>query len=280
MQTEQQTTGPDLDVQPAAPAAVPATRPANAVAPATTPMDLLRIVTERGASPEEIAKFMDLMERQQDREAQQAFVRAMAVFKKRVPSIVKDAGAAFEAKGQNVSYDYATLGNICEKITVALADVGISHDWDLRQPDNGMIVVKCTLTHEDGGSKSTTIQFPPDPSGSKNGLQAIGSAVTYGERYTLLAVCGIAVKAQGDDDGRGAGNPVLGPGESQLEVRPDGTTVDHSTTQDERLAIEGHDLARAIAAIKAKRYSWDKLTETYRLTAAQLVLTKKELGIK
>lgn len=171
----------------------------------TTPMDLLRIVTERGASVAEISAFMDLMERQQANEARQAFVLAMAAFKKTAPSIYKNEGASFTAKGQQVEYDYATLGNVCEQIIAGLAEHGISHDWTLDQPNAAGVNITCTLTHEKGHSKSTTVKLPLDTTGSKNAIQSIGSTITYGERYSLLAVCGIAVKSQGDDDGRAAG---------------------------------------------------------------------------
>ncbi len=39
----------------------------------------------------------------------------------------------------------------------------------------------------------------PDNSGGKNSIQAIGSAVTYLQRYTLLLLCGLA--AHEHDDG-------------------------------------------------------------------------------
>lgn len=44
-----------------------------------------------------------------------------------------------------------------------------------------------------------------DPSGSKNAIQAIGSAVSYLRRYTLLGVLGMAT-SDGDSDGMTMGN--------------------------------------------------------------------------
>lgn len=181
---------------------MPAQVQAQPVAQPTTPMDLLRIVTERGASVEEISKFMDLMDRQDAKQSQQAFVRAMAAFKKNPPDIYKDKDVSFTG----TQYSHATLGNVCEQIIAALAEHGISHDWAMEQPGNGMIRVTCTLTHEQGHSKSTVMEAPADNSGKKNAIQSIASTVTYLERYTLLAACGIAVKDGSDDDGRGAGS--------------------------------------------------------------------------
>jgi hypothetical protein len=40
----------------------------------------------------------------------------------------------------------------------------------------------------------------PDTSGSKNPIQALGSAVSYLQRYTLLSLAGLATEDQ-DDDG-------------------------------------------------------------------------------
>jgi hypothetical protein len=53
-----------------------------------------------------------------------------------------------------------------------------------------------------GHSERTTLSATADTSGSKNSIQAIGSTVTYLQRYTLLAAVGLA--AGGDDDGQAA----------------------------------------------------------------------------
>jgi hypothetical protein len=45
------------------------------------------------------------------------------------------------------------------------------------------------------------LESAPDESGGKNSIQAIASAVSYLERYTLLAATGLAVKGM-DNDGR------------------------------------------------------------------------------
>lgn len=190
------------------PRAAPHQEPQRMAPPAaTTPMDMIAAASMRGASPEELGKLMDLLDRHQRREAEQAFARAMVQFKKQAPTVYKESAASFTGKTGLVEYDFATLGHICEKIIAVLADCGISHHWTPDQPasgpDAGMMCMTATLTHEQGHTRSSTFKFPSDPSGTKNPLQAIGSAGTYGERYSLLAVCGIAVKQQPDDDGNG-----------------------------------------------------------------------------
>jgi hypothetical protein len=65
------------------------------------------------------------------------------------------------------------------------------------------ISVTCILSHRDGHSEETTLSGPPDASGNKNAIQAIGSTLTYLQRYSLVQALGLA--AANDDDGRAAG---------------------------------------------------------------------------
>lgn len=280
MNTDTKTIVQQADILDQAEAKLPAVRQPRArtvaapmQAQPTTPMDLLRIVTERGASVEEISAFMDLMERQQKNEARQAFVLAMAAFKKTAPSIYKNEGASFTAKGQQVEYDYATLGNVCEQIIAGLAEHGISHDWTLDQPSAAGVHITCTLTHEKGHSKSTTVKLPLDTTGSKNAIQSIGSTITYGERYSLLAVCGIAVKSQGDDDGHGAGAAAAELRELAAGMKKP------SAAAPAKHPIDAPTLKRALAAIKAEDYTYDELVAYYGLTPEQDAHARRELSM-
>ena len=60
-------------------------------------------------------------------------------------------------------------------------------------------MVTCKITHELGHSEETSLSAPADSSGSKNAIQAIGSTITYLQRYTLLALTGLATHEQDDD---------------------------------------------------------------------------------
>jgi hypothetical protein len=64
------------------------------------------------------------------------------------------------------------------------------------------ISVTCILTGH-GHEEENTLSGPADASGSKNAIQAIGSTLTYLQRYTLVQALGLA--ASSDDDGVAAG---------------------------------------------------------------------------
>lgn len=160
--------------------------------PALSPMSLLEIAVSQHADIAKIEKLMELQLRWEANEAKKAFVVAMNAFKAKPPEIIRNREVAFN----QTAYKYATLDNVTDQITDGLSRHSISHRWKVEQLE-GRIRVTCILTHEQGHSEETTIEGEPDKSGSKNSIQAIGSSISYLERYSLLAATGLAV--QGDD---------------------------------------------------------------------------------
>ena len=148
---------------------------------------------------DKMEKLLEMQERWEANEAKKAYITAMAEFKANPPKIMKDKAVKY---GQT-SYRHSTLGNVTDLINKALGEHGLSASWITSQ-DNGSIKVTCKVTHVMGHSESTELSSPADNSGGKNAIQAIGSTVTYLERYTLLAITGLATYDQ-DDDGVGAG---------------------------------------------------------------------------
>jgi hypothetical protein len=170
---------------------------------AVTPMQLIERASAAGASIETLQQLFELKLRVEADEARKAFNAAMADFKAHPPRINKNKHVKFGS----TEYDHATLDNVTDSITAALSKVGISHKWAIEQKD-GKIIVTCVLTHNLGHSERTPIEAAADTSGSKNAIQAIGSAVTYLQRYTLLSATGLAV-AGADNDGQTAGGSEM-----------------------------------------------------------------------
>jgi ERF superfamily len=163
-----------------------------------TPLGILQIAVQQGADVDKLAKLLEIQERWEANEARRAYNAAMAAFKKNAPRISKNK----HVKAGQVEYDHATLDHVVDAVTAALSAVGISHNWKVSQSLE--IAVTCLLTHQLGHREETTLKAGPDTSGDKNSIQAIGSTVTYLQRYTLLAAVGLAA-AGTDNDGRAAG---------------------------------------------------------------------------
>lgn len=164
--------------------------PSNTV----TPMTMINIAVEKNASVEQLTQLMELQERYEANEARKAFNAAMTAFKANPPEIFKKKAVSFN----QTSYKHATLDHVANQISAAMAVHGLSFRWDVDQSDK--ITVCCVIMHELGHSERVSLTAPADDSGKKNSIQAIGSTVTYLQRYTLLAATGLA--AQDDDDGR------------------------------------------------------------------------------
>ncbi len=172
-----------------------------------TPAMLLQMAAEQGATIEKLQQLMELRDRWEGGEARKAFVSAMAEFKTQPVDVYKNKRVNFTSSKGTVDYMHAELADVCDALVPALARVGIAHRWDVTQED-GQIVVTCRLTHRLGHSETMTLRGPKDDSGTKNSIQAVGSTITYLQRYTLLSITGTATKSQVDDDGKeGGGEP-------------------------------------------------------------------------
>lgn len=177
--------------------------PAAQLPQAVTPMALLSMAVSSGADIEKLEKLMALHERWDANEARKAFVTALAAFKSEPLTITKDKHVSFGKEGYKTEYSHATLGNITDIISARLSQHGLSYRWATEQVD-GKIKVTCTLMHSLGHSESVSLESGADTSGAKNSIQAIGSAISYLQRYTLMAITGCAAQDQ-DDDGRTGG---------------------------------------------------------------------------
>jgi len=166
--------------------------------PAAIAMDAM----ERGYGKEALEvleRMLELQIRYDAVEAKKAYVAAMSAFKADPPEIIKDKSVGYEAKGSKVGYMHASLSNVTDKINKALSKNGLSVAWTTAQTDKG-VCVTCTITHIMGHSESTSLTAGPDTTGSKNSIQAIGSTISYLERYTVLALTGLATRDM-DNDG-------------------------------------------------------------------------------
>lgn len=173
----------------------------EAIIPATANQGMQLAI--RQGNVDALLKFFELQERIDAREARKAFDVAFAAFKAEAPKLTKTKPVSFD-NGKNIQYKYTPLDEIAEAVGSPLARHGLSYNWEQAQLQDGVIAIACILRHAQGHSIQNTLSAKADPSGSKNAIQAIGSAVSYLRRYTLLGVLGMAT---GDDsDGNALGS--------------------------------------------------------------------------
>lgn len=184
---------------------------------------------------DKLSQFFDLHERWEKNEAKKAFVEAMSAFKANPPKIIKDCHVTYN----NTKYNHASLYNVTSTINEALSNHGLTASWTTEQNDN-RVTVTCVITHVSGHAEKTSLSSAPDASGSKNPIQAIGSAVSYLQRYTLLSLVGIAAEGQ-DDDGHATDDdtPKTVWTQKQMDVADKLKIALNDTEQGEGAQIEG-----------------------------------------
>lgn len=182
-----------------------------------TPLEMLSRALERGADIGVLEKLMDLQERHEKNEARKAFDAAIALAKAEIPTIRKNKKVGFEAKngGSRTDYAHEDMAEIARVVNPVLSKHGLSYRFRTHYEPNHPVSVTCIISHRMGYSEENTLPAPPDNSGNKNSIQAIGSTVTYLQRYTLKAALGLAAAA--DDDGASsAGDETIS--DEQLKV--------------------------------------------------------------
>ena len=194
-----------------------------------------RIATNPNANLDALDRIVALRERVAASEAKAAFDRALSAMQPELPAIdskgritvyskkdrEKLGGPTPEDTPQQVT-PYALLADINDAVRPALAAHGFAISHRMGQAADGKITVTGILSHRDGHREETTITLMHDSSGSKNSVQAVGSSISYGRRYTTLALLNISSRApqDADDDGRAAGaQPATITADQAEEIR-------------------------------------------------------------
>lgn len=122
-----------------------------------------------------------------------ALCRAHAEYGRVVKTRKADAGI----RG---SYSYANLADVASAVMPALTSEGL---FVMQVPCGDVLVTR--ITHGESGQwiEGAMPLIKPD---ARGGVQALGSALTYTRRYTLVAMLGI-VPEDDDDGAQGSGRP-------------------------------------------------------------------------
>ena len=166
-----------------------------------TPMHMLQTAIEKGTDLDQLEKLMQLERTWKADQAREAFVEAMNDFRGEAIEVIKTREVSFGSGSNATNYMHADLADVVGAAVPHLSEHGLSHRWETSQ-DNNQITVACILTHKLGHSESTSLTAGPDTSGAKNSIQAIGSTITYLERYTFMAATGLAAKGMDNDGGQ------------------------------------------------------------------------------
>ncbi len=125
---------------------------------------------------------------------------ALAQAKKTISNPTKTKTAKIELRaGGTKQYSYADLAEVIDLVTGPLAEQGLSVIQPIISCDYGYSL-KTILCHSSGQFISSLVSLPVANDAQ---AQALGSAITYLRRYSLLAILGLQAGEE-DDDGHHA----------------------------------------------------------------------------
>jgi hypothetical protein len=147
---------------------------------------------------------MALQERWEANEARKAHAAAFSAFKADAVTIIK--GTTIK-DGPLKGKKHADLFDVVSAVTPGLSKHGLSVSWKLTKDEKDWLEVTCYLKHVGGHVEFVSMGGAPDSGPGRNAIQARGSTKTYLERYTSLAILGMAASDADDDGDGGAEDP-------------------------------------------------------------------------
>ena len=164
-----------------------------------------RSLADPSADLDRLDRVAMIYERALAREAEQAFARALIQMQRRLP-VLDELGEVTDEKGE-VKSTYASWEDMVETLRPILFRHGFALSFRPGLSPRGEPVVVGVLRHEAGHKEEAELVLPADVSGGKNPVQAVGSSLSYGQRYVTKLLLNLASRKLEDDDGRTAGRP-------------------------------------------------------------------------
>ncbi len=223
------------------------------IQPTSVLQTLTQVVTTPGIGIDVVERMVALLERQETRQAQTAYMDAMAECQKEIPQIQKDG--RIMVKGTERSR-YALHEDIDTAIRPIYSRYGFAVSYDTK-PEGGKIEVSMKVSHRAGHSETTTIALPIDASDFRSSVQSVGSTITYAKRQLLAMKFNIVTRGQ-DDDGQGGSKRIDDDQAQDLQCLIDEVKADKAgflkylgvNTLGE---ILDRDFKKAVNALEAKR---------------------------
>ena len=164
-----------------------------------------RTLADPDADLERLDRVAQIYERSLAREAEQAFAAALIQMQRRLP-VLDELAEVTDAAGE-VTSTYASWEDTIETIRPILFRHGFALSFKPSLSPRGEPAVVGVLRHADGHKEEAELVLPADVSGGKNPVQAVGSSLSYGQRYLTKLLLNLASRRRDeDDDGQLAGS--------------------------------------------------------------------------
>jgi len=197
--------------------------------------------------------------------------------KARIAAAAEIRNAGKNAKNPHLGNKYADLESVLEAISgIHKHGLALFHAVE---GDTDNVIVTALLAHDSGQFLECSLAITPEPNkAGKRTAQQVGSAITYGRRYTAAALLGIT---QADDDG----NEASGVGNGGGRATPDRPSETGKTATDERVdalvaelnAVQTNESLKALmprlskaASVKDKIPRYKEITDAFHAAQTRI----------
>ena len=192
---------------------------------------------------------------------------ALAKAQSEFPDLPKNQTAKIVTDKGTYEYSYvdlATLLNLTRPVLNANELAVSQFVGTQKNGESTVVVIDTYLFHSSGGYIHNPLELPFVQTGKMNSIQAVGSVITYGRRYSYESIIGIA--SQEDNDAQGAGgndkgkksgkptasNATASGADGDLRKQVDGI-LDKAVKQgDDKLKKEAETAKKSLKNIKDK----------------------------
>jgi hypothetical protein len=179
--------------------------------------------SDQKPAPIELCALLAGFERHKARRAEAEFNAALAKMQLKLPTIDEN-GAILGPDGEPVA-TYATWEDTVDAIRPILARYGFSLSFRPGQSARGNPTVTGILRHKGGHKEEGELELPPDLTGGKNAVQAVGSALSYGQRYVARMLLSLTSRGGDDDAGSSNRSHEAEDAITEIEAAPDVTAL-------------------------------------------------------
>ncbi len=206
-----------------------------------TPMTIIsQMVTSGSMDVETVKGLLDIQKSLDLQESIRSFNRDFAMMRSEMP--------IFKREKQAYTTTYTPLEDIMKLAQPVLSKYGFSASFSTSQIDAKAVSVTCDIMHRDGHSKSTSLIVPVEVvTKGMNSMQALGSAITYGKRYTISGLLNIVTADDKDNNGFA---------ESARQAKP---------------KISDEQMEKAKKAIETNKTTLEQIIGHYDVTPQQIV---------
>jgi len=191
---------------------VPLLPPGPSVDSASTVLGLIeRVALDPGADAEKLERMMAMYEALKAKEAELAYNAAKGRILKKLAgikiiknrSVLNEIDNAKPQTGIHEAFKYAPLEEIDKHLRPLLAEENMDLSYSDEPAEGRGIRIRGRLKHLPGGyHEDFFMSAPPDTTGGKSNVQAVGSTNSYLRRYVVCNIFNIVVVGD-DDDGNG-----------------------------------------------------------------------------